>query len=102
MTTASTRKARAPLREGKVADYLHEKAKFHGGEHRRVEWIGRSNAPDALILLPGEHFYVECKRPTTDASEGQEREHERMRAAGMRVYVARTYAEVDALPWPKT
>ncbi len=84
-------------RESDIEKYLHKRVKALGGEYRRLAWIGRRNANDDLILMPGEHFVVECKRPGERATEAQLREHQRLRNAGFRVHVVSTQAEVDDL-----
>lgn len=73
--------------ERHVEDYFVACVKTRGGDVRKVKWIGRKHAPDRLALLPGQHFYAELKRPGKGARDGQQREHQRMRAAGCRVYV---------------
>lgn len=89
------------MRESAVHRYLVKRVKALGGEVRRVKWIGRSHAPDVLVLLDNEHFYVEEKRPDKDAEPGQVREHERMRAAGMTVLILNTVEAIDrVLPSP--
>ena len=90
------------MRESKVEDYLHKRAKELGGSHRRVKWIGRRRATDDLILLPGRHLLVECKRPGEPAEEAQLREHKRLREAGFEVHVVSTFEEIDTiLPPPR-
>lgn len=85
------------MREQQVEAYLHARVKELGGDHRRVKWIGRSHAPDDLILLPGRHLFVECKRPGETPRDGQLREHARLRAAGFEVHVASTFEEIDTI-----
>ena len=85
------------MRESAIEEYLHTRVKALGGDHRRVSWIGRNHGPDDLILLPGRSFYVEAKRPGEKPRPGQEREHERLRAAGITVHVVSTFAEIDAI-----
>lgn len=85
------------MRESAIEQYLHDRVKALGGEYRRLAWIGRNNGPDDLILLPGRHLMVECKKPGEKPRPGQEREHERLRAAGIQVYVVSTFQEIDAI-----
>ncbi|AXY83333.1 hypothetical protein [Acidovorax phage ACPWH] len=85
------------MRESNIEDYLHTRARALGGDYRRVAWIGRKHASDDLILLPGRHLLVECKKPGKKATAGQAREHERLRAAGFEVHVVATTAEIDAI-----
>ena len=89
-------------RESDIEDYLHRRVKALRGSHRRLKWSGRRGANDDLILLPGRHMLVECKRPGEEAETYQEREHDRLRAAGFEVHVVSTYEEIDEiLPPPK-
>lgn len=85
------------MKERDIEKYLHDRAKAIGGDYRRLSWIGRNHGPDDLILLPGRSFMVEAKRPGEKPRPGQEREHERLRAAGITVHVVSTLAEVDAI-----
>lgn len=84
-------------RESDIEKYLHDRAKELGGDYRRLSWIGRNGANDDLILLPGRHLLVECKRPGKAATTAQAREHDRLRAAGFEVHVVSTTAEIDAI-----
>lgn len=90
------------MRESKIEEYLHQRIKDLGGEYRRVSWIGRNNANDDLVLLPGRHLFVECKRPKKTATEAQKREHDRLRKAGLEVHVVSTEKEVDEILPPPT
>lgn len=85
------------IRESQVEGYLHRRVKELGGSHRRLKWIGRRGANDDLILLPGRHLLVECKRPGKEPEAHQVREHERLRAAGFEVHTVSSYDEIDAL-----
>jgi hypothetical protein len=99
--------------ERDVEDYLVKRVKAMGGEVRKVQWIGRSKAPDRVVMLPdgrvfandiGSTTWVELKNPDTiktfpaNAHErAQHREHERMRRMGQRVEVIGTLYQVEAL-----
>jgi hypothetical protein len=88
------------MRESDVEDYLHGRVKALGGDYRRVEWIGRSNAPDDRVMLPGKCFWAECKAPGVDMTatargRAQLREHTRMRELGEVVYVFDSFESVD-------
>lgn len=106
------------MREASVEKYLVQRVKELGGEVRKVRWVGRSNAPDRLVMLPEPAIgwsrfvdqqractiWVELKNPETirtfpaNAHErAQVREHERMRAMGQRVEVVGTIEQVGAL-----
>ena len=85
------------MRESQIEEFLHARVKALGGDYRRVSWIGRNHGPDDLILLPGRSFMVEVKRPGEKPRPGQEREHERLRTAGITVHVVSTIADIDAI-----
>lgn len=80
--------------EGSIEELLVKLVKRAGGEIRKVSWVGRRDAPDRFVLLPGGCFWVELKSPSAiglfpaNAHErAQEREHKRLRAFGQKVYV---------------
>lgn len=89
------------MRESTVEDTLDRLVRALGGETRKVKWIGRRGAPDRMVLLPvamgfPPAFLVELKRPGKTAEAHQEREHERLRAAGLVVHVWDTVEKVGA------
>jgi hypothetical protein len=93
--------------ESIIRKALKARVEQYGGEVRAVSWLGRRHAPDVLCLFsngfgkhplfshPKAHIFVETKRPKKDATEGQAREHERMRAAGCVVLVISTLKQLD-------
>ena len=100
------------MRESTIEEYLVEVVKELDGEVRKVQWVGRSKAPDRVVMLPlrgrvGRYatqrtFWIEVKNPDTiktfpaNAHErGQHREHERMRALGQTVLVLGTKEQID-------
>jgi len=101
------------MRERDIEQYLVRRVKELGGEVRKVQWVGRSGAPDRLVMLPGisayhgdagRTFWVELKRPGLAATfpsdtheRAQHREHERMRKMGQRVVVIDSIEGVDGL-----
>jgi len=105
------------LKERDIKRALIERVEALGGELRKVEWVGRRNAPDWIVMLaPGSvlhsnlicrdglSVWVELKNPETiktfpaDAHErAQHREHERMRALGQRVEVIGTLEQIERL-----
>lgn len=103
------------MKEVTIEQYLVKRVKQLGGEVRKVKWLDRSKAPDRLVCIPGEFFgrtgiytlpiiaLVELKNPDTIATfpanaheRAQAREHDRLRAAGMRVEVIGTKEQVDS------
>jgi hypothetical protein len=101
------------VRERDIERYLVKRAKAHGGEVRKVKWIGRNGAPDRLLMLPaqratsgldcawcsphGQSIWVELKAPGEKPEPHQVREHKRMRDKGQRVEVIDSFKGVDAL-----
>ena len=102
--------------EGKIEKYFIKRVKETGGEQRKLKWIGRNGAPDRLAwwppklsvecrsatnVIPGDivpvFAFVELKRPKKGAEDHQTREHNRLRAAGFKVYVADTIEAVDSV-----
>jgi|SRR5665213_3299970 len=88
--------------EGNLRAKLKARVEAHGGEVRAVKWLGRSNAPDVLVLMPyaegvrdrAYHAFVETKG-TQVASDAQLREHKRMREAGCQVILCRNETELN-------
>jgi hypothetical protein len=97
------------MRERDIEQYLVKRVKAMGGEVRKVQWLGRRNAPDRRVMLPIAYaplggVWVELKNPTTvltfpaNAHErAQAREHQRMRNCGERVEVIGTLEGVERL-----
>lgn len=84
------------MRESNVEGYLHARVDALGGIWRRAKWLGRNDAPDDYISIPGGFKgFVECKRPGKGATVRQAREHEALRAAGTEVLVVNTHELVD-------
>ncbi|KAK1548204.1 hypothetical protein Q3G72_020677 [Acer saccharum] len=93
---AGAGKRPAGLRESHIEQRLVQRVKQLGGEVRKVKWIGRSGAPDRLVMLPNSFYlvqdqydprpiWIELKAPGKKAEPHQLREHERMRKMGQRV-----------------
>lgn len=101
------------MKERDIERYLVKRVKELGGEVRKVQWIGRSGAPDRLVMLPIRFpaparwtgtIWVELKNPDAiktfpaNAHErAQAREHERMRKMGQRVAVIGMIEQVEEL-----
>lgn len=92
-------------KESQVEGYLVAAVKRRGGEVRKLQWVGRSKAPDRVVMLPGRPvLFVELKRPGSLAKfprngheRAQLREHERMRQMGQRVVVIDSIEGVERL-----
>lgn len=82
--------------EGKLVRALDRLARRYGGTTRKLSYEGRAGAPDRLVLLAGVHFAVELKRPGAMPTEHQRREHERLRAAGLHVYVCDSVESIES------
>ena len=100
--------ANKPIRERDIERYLVQQVKLLGGEVRKVKWIGRTGAPDRLVMLPGgtlsscgqnlskpRSIWVELKAPGVLPEPHQMREHTRMRRMGQRVEVVDSFMAVD-------
>lgn len=85
------------LRESDIETYLIRQVEGHGGEVRKVKWIGRRNCPDRLVMFINYHCWVELKKPSKKATKAQAREHTRLIAMGQKVYVINNLIAVDAL-----
>lgn len=85
------------MRENAVEEALHKRVAELGGEWRRIKWIGRSHAPDDLVLLPRRHILIECKRPGAVPRSGQLREHARLRAAGFEVHTISSIEQIESI-----
>lgn len=108
------------MKERDIERYLVRRVKELGGECRKVKWIGRSGAPDRLVMLPPQNLlawdnvihpgavrlrepfsrvartiWVELKAPGEKATAAQQREHQRMRAMGQCVEVVDSFERVD-------
>jgi hypothetical protein len=84
------------MKESDVVKHLKKVVREMRGTTRKVSWEGRRNAPDLLVLLPLDFCWVETKAPGLGATLAQQREHARLRASGMRVFVISSIEEVDA------
>lgn len=62
-------------------------AKRAGWFCRKVRWLGRDNAPDRYFARNGKQIWIEFKKTKGKATIAQKREHRKMRAAGVKVYV---------------
>jgi hypothetical protein len=94
------------IRERDIERYLVQQVKALGGECRKMKWIGRTAAPDRLVMLPptfsnridqdrDSAIWIELKAPGVAPEPHQLREHARMRKMGQRVEVVDSFARVD-------
>lgn len=83
---------------GKLQAALKTAVQTSGGQYRKVRYEGRRGCPDCLIWWEWPCVaLVEVKAPGDRYSKLQEREVERLRAAGWPVYTATSIADVDAI-----
>ena len=83
--------------EGKIAAYLVRRVKELGGQQRKVEWSGRTGAPDRLVMFPRSFAFVELKAPGEKPKPHQVREIELMNRCGLPTYVVDSKEGVDEL-----
>lgn len=83
------------MRESAVVKHLKKVVREMRGTTRKVKWEGRKHAPDLLILLPLTSCWVETKATGEKARAGQLREHARLRASGMKVFVLDSVEAID-------
>lgn len=81
--------------EAKIEMYLVDRAEQEGVFMRKAEWIARSGCPDRYGAKAARQAWVECKSETGELSDIQRSEIERMRNAGIIVFVVANRAEVD-------
>lgn len=84
------------IRERDIENYFVECVEAAGGFVRKLRWIGRSNAPDRLAVIPGlGAWLIELKRPGKQPTAAQAREIKRINAAGGKALYLSTFEEVD-------
>ena len=83
------------MKESDVVKHLKKVVAEMRGTTRKVKWEGRKHAPDLLVLLPLTSCWVETKAPGEKARAGQLREHARLRASGMKVFVLDSIEAID-------
>lgn len=85
------------MRESTVEKYLIEQVRKAGGETRKVKWIGRTGAPDRLVLLPNFACFVELKRPGKKPTKRQATELWVLETAGLNTAAIDDFLDVDEL-----
>lgn len=86
------------MRERDVENYLVREARKRGLLAEKFTSPGRRSVPDRIVTGPRQHvFFVELKAPGKVPTRAQERDHERRRAKGFRVYVADCKTDVDTI-----
>lgn len=85
-------------KEGPVESYLVDRAREEGGFARKVEYRGRTGAPDRWLLFPlGRILIVETKAFGKPLRPDQEAECKLLRSLGFWVTKADTREQVDAI-----
>lgn len=101
------------MAERDIRKLLKQRVEAYSGEVRAVSWLGRSGAPDVMVLwvkgVPPvadhqkrryedgavHHPFIETKAPKGKPTAAQSREHKRMQAAGCDVLVISTLEQLD-------
>lgn len=82
-------------RENKVETYLDDCVTKLGGITRKWVSPGYDGVPDRIVILKGAVWFVEVKVTGGIYGPGQEREHARLRTAGMNVCTVYGRSGVD-------
>ena len=70
--------------ERTIERHLTATVRVLGGAVRKVQWVGRRNAPDRLVMIPGyRSFFIELKRPGKYPTPAQAREIQTLNNAGL-------------------
>jgi len=85
------------VNENKVERHLTASVEEIGGVSRKWVSPGRDGVPDRIIIYKGRVVFVEVKTCGGRLSSVQEREHERLRAAGAEVVTVYGEEEVNDL-----
>lgn len=88
------------MRERDVEKYLKHQIEKLGGVVRKLKWIGHRGAPDRMVILLGQVWFVELKATGKKAEPHQLREHARLRQAGAAVMVLDSIEVIDTVLAP--
>ena len=86
------------MRESRVESYLREQVREKGG--RCYKWVSPGNigVPDRIAMIPGGKIgFIECKRPTRDASKTQQIQLDLLADLGFMAFVVENQREVDTV-----
>jgi hypothetical protein len=83
--------------EKTVEAYLKKRVESKGGITWKISFVGQRGCPDRLVVLHGEVWLIELKRPGSGGrlSALQSKTIGMMREMGMKVVVIRSKEEVD-------
>lgn len=84
------------MKESDIEKTVCQYAEKLGFETRKIAYINRTACPDRLIYGYGEVFFIEFKAPGKIPRADQDREINRMKEKGVRVFV------VDNIDYGKT
>ena len=84
-------------RESEIEHYFVESVEAAGGYTRKCKWIAKRGAPDRLVALFGWFGFAEIKAPGKKLQPHQEREIDRMKKAGIDVWVIDSFELVDQM-----
>lgn len=94
------------MRESKIEEAVWRYAKTKGYDHYKFSSPARAAVPDRIFITPyGFLFFIEFKATGAKPTPAQEREHEKLRRMGQKVYVVDDTAEGKAIidqhatPW---
>lgn len=73
------------VRENKVEKYLDDEITKIGGLTRKWVCPGRDGVPDRIVIYKNKVYFVEIKTVDGVLSSAQEREHDRLKKAGVAV-----------------
>jgi hypothetical protein len=83
---------------GKLQDHLKHVVQKSGGQYRKVRWEGRRGCPDCFVWWEWpKAAFIEIKAGLDRLSGHQQREIERMRDAGVPVFIAHSIEEIDEI-----
>jgi hypothetical protein len=83
---------------GKMQDHLKKLVQGSGGVYRKVRWEGRVGCPDCFIYWAGPRMaFVEIKAGKDRVRTMQGREARRMDEAGVPVFTARTFEDLEKI-----
>lgn len=85
------------LRESQIEKELNRRIVEHHGLTRKLRWLDRRGAPDRFVVLNNRVFLVEVKAPGEKPRPEQLREHQRLKAHGVRVVTIDNTDGIDYL-----
>jgi hypothetical protein len=84
------------MRESTIERHLVQRVRKCGGEAFKIQFLGRSGAPDRLVMFPdGEIVWVELKAPGKKAKPHQSRMHVLLRELQQSVEVLDSIEGID-------